>query len=264
MRLTLTQLRKLKQTGEKIACLTAYDATFAYWVEQAGVEIILVGDSLGMVVQGQDSTLPVTMEDMIYHTQLVQRSTQNAFLIADLPFMSYATADLALHNAARLMREGQAQMVKLEGGHWLIEMIRLLVERGIPVCAHLGLTPQSVHQLGGYRVQGRTETEARRLLQDAHALQQAGASLLVLECVPRDLAAQISKELLIPVIGIGAGAGCDGQVLVLYDMLGINVGKAPSFTKNFLADAGSIQTALKNYVTEVKNGQFPSVEHGYS
>lgn len=264
MRLTLTQLRKLKQTGEKISCLTAYDATFAYWVEQAGVEIILVGDSLGMVVQGQDSTLPVTMEHMIYHTQLVQRSTQHAFLIADLPFMSYATADLALHNAARLMREGQAQMVKLEGGHWLIEIMRLLVERGIPVCAHLGLTPQSVHQLGGYRVQGRTETEARRLLQEAHALQQAGASLLVLECVPRDLAAQISKELLIPVIGIGAGAGCDGQVLVLYDMLGINAGKAPSFTKNFLADGGSIQTALKNYVTEVKNGQFPSVEHGYS
>lgn len=264
MRLTLTQLRKLKQAGEKISCLTAYDATFAYWVEQAGAEIILVGDSLGMVVQGQDSTLPVTMEHIIYHTELVQRSTQRTFLIADMPFMSYATTELALHNAARLMREGQAQMVKLEGGHWLIEIIHALVERGIPVCAHLGLTPQSVHQLGGYRVQGRTESDARRLLQDAHALQRAGASLLVLECVPRDLAAQISKELLIPVIGIGAGAGCDGQVLVLYDMLGINPGKAPSFTKNFLADGGSIQTALKNYVTEVKNGQFPSVEHGYS
>ena len=264
MRLTLTQLRKLKQTGEKITCLTAYDASFAYLVEQAGVEIILIGDSLGMVIQGQDSTLPVTVEHIVYHTQLVQRRTTRAFLIADMPFMSYATPDIALQNAAKLMREGQAQMVKLEGGQWLIEIIQLLVERGIPVCGHLGLTPQSVHQLGGYRIQGRTETEARRLLQEAHALQQAGASLLVLECVPNELAAQISKELTIPTIGIGAGVACDGQVLVLYDMLGIHLGKSPSFVKNFLADSGSIQRALQAYVEAVKNGQFPSAAHSYS
>ncbi|MEZ5672695.1 MAG: 3-methyl-2-oxobutanoate hydroxymethyltransferase [Thiotrichaceae bacterium] len=254
MRLTLTQLRKLKQTGEKITCLTAYDASFAYLVEQAGVEIILVGDSLGMVVQGQDSTLPVTVEDIVYHTKLVQRRTQRAFLIADMPFMSYATPQDALQNAARLMREGQAQMVKLEGGHWLIESVQQLVERGIPVCAHLGLTPQSVHQLGGYRVQGRGETEAHRLLQEAHELQQAGASLLVLECVPSDLAAQISKELTIPTIGIGAGVECDGQVLVLYDMLGIHLNKPPSFVKNFLAETDSIPAALAAYVTAGQNG----------
>jgi len=264
MRLTLTQLRKLKQTNEKITCLTAYDASFAYLVEQAGVEIILVGDSLGMVVQGQDSTLPVTVEHIIYHTQLVQRRTTRAFLIADLPFMSYATPDMALQNAARLMREAQAQMVKLEGGQWLLETVQLLVERGIPVCGHLGLIPQSVHQLGGYRVQGRTETEAQRLLQEAYALQQAGASLLVLECVPSELAAQISKELTIPTIGIGAGVACDGQVLVLYDMLGINLGKPPSFAKNFLAETGSIPGALQAFVAAVKSGQFPSTAHSFN
>jgi 3-methyl-2-oxobutanoate hydroxymethyltransferase len=264
MRLTLTQLHKLKQTGEKITCLTAYDASFAYLMEQAGVEIILVGDSLGMVVQGHDSTLPVTVAQMVYHTQLVQRRTERAFLIADMPFMSYATISDALQNAACLMREGQAQMVKLEGGLWLVDTVRALVERGIPVCAHLGLTPQSVHQLGGYRVQGRGETAAQRVLAEAYALQQAGASLLVLECVPSQLAALISKELTIPTIGIGAGVECDGQVLVIYDMLGIHLTKPPSFVKNFLATTGSIQDAFAAYVAAVKTRQFPSAEHSFS
>jgi 3-methyl-2-oxobutanoate hydroxymethyltransferase len=262
-RITLTKLRKLKATGEKISCLTAYDASFAHFLDQAGVEILLVGDSLGMVIQGYDSTLPVTVEDMIYHCQLVQRGSQRALLIVDMPFMSYATPSQALETAARLMREGQAQVVKLEGGAWLVDTVQLLTERGIPVCAHLGLTPQSVHQLGGYRVQGRTETDAKRLQDDALALQTAGASLLVLECVPSDLAADISTSLDIPVIGIGAGAACDGQVLVLYDMLGITPGKSPSFSKDFLQETGSIPAAIEAFVSAVKKGTFPGHEQSF-
>jgi len=261
--MTLTQLRKLKAAGEKMTCLTAYDASFAHLLDQAGIDIFIVGDSLGMVIQGHDSTLPVTTHDMIYHCQQVYRGSQRALLVADMPFMSYATPDAALETAARLMREGQAQVVKLEGGAWLVETVQMLTERGIPVCAHLGLTPQSVHQIGGYRVQGRTEAEAERLRDDALALQAAGASLLVVECMPSDLAADMTSWLEIPVIGIGAGAACDGQVLVLYDMLGITPGKIPSFAKNFLPETGTIPAAIEAYISAVKNGTFPGPEHTF-
>lgn len=261
--MTLTQLRKIKEQGEKITCLTAYDASFAHLLDEAGIEILLVGDSLGMVVQGHDSTLPVTVDNMIYHCQQVHRSNKQALLVVDMPFMSYAIPETALENAARLMAEGQAQVVKLEGGSWLVETVQLLTERGIPVCAHLGLTPQSVHQLGGYRVQGRDEIVAERLHNDAMALEAAGASLLVLECVPAKLAAEITASLEIPVIGIGAGVDCDGQVLVLYDLLGITPGKSPSFSKDFLQETGSIRAAIQAFITAVKNGSFPGEEHSF-
>ncbi|MDM8565698.1 3-methyl-2-oxobutanoate hydroxymethyltransferase [Candidatus Halobeggiatoa sp. HSG11] len=256
----MTKLDKLKQNGEKITCLTAYDASFASIIDQAGIDILLVGDSLGMVIQGQNSTVPVTLDDMIYHCQLVARGKQKALLIADMPFMTYSTQEMAFETAARLMREGQAQMVKLEGA-WVAETIEMLVERGIPVCGHLGLTPQSVYKLGGYRVQGRTEEDAQCLKEDALLLQSAGASLIVLECVPGDLAAEITASLQIPTIGIGAGKDCDGQVLVLYDMLGITVGKKPSFSKDFLQESGSISAAIEAFIQAVKNGTFPGPEH---
>jgi 3-methyl-2-oxobutanoate hydroxymethyltransferase len=263
-RLTLTAIRKLKAKGEKITVLTAYDASFASLLDQAGIDILLVGDSLGMVIQGHESTLPVTMEDMIYHCQLVHRGSSRALLIADMPFMSYATPPTALENAARFLREGHAQVVKLEGGAWLAETVRLLTERGIPVCAHLGLTPQSVHQLGGYLIQGRNEAQADTLRKDALTLQTAGASLLVLECVPNQLAADITASLDIPVIGIGAGPQCDGQVLVLYDMLGITPGKRPSFSKDFLQEAGTIPAAVEAYIRAVKEGRFPEMEQSFN
>jgi 3-methyl-2-oxobutanoate hydroxymethyltransferase len=262
-RTTLTQLRKLKTNGEKIAMITAYDASFAQILEQAGVDVLLVGDSLGMVIQGHPDTLPVTVSDMIYHCRHVSRGNQKALLIVDMPFMSYATPTIALDNAARLMREGHAQVVKLEGGAWLIETVKLLTERGIPVCAHLGLTPQSVHQLGGYRVQGRIEKEAEQLQKDALALQNAGASLLVLECIPASLAKLITTCLEIPVIGIGAGVHCDGQVLVLYDLLGITPGKRPSFSKDFLKETHSIPEAIEAFVQAVKTNTFPAEEHTF-
>ncbi|MCP4696050.1 MAG: 3-methyl-2-oxobutanoate hydroxymethyltransferase [Gammaproteobacteria bacterium] len=261
--LTLTQLQKMKAAGEKIACLTAYDASFAGLLEAAGVDVLLTGDSLGMVIQGHDSTLPVTVEDMIYHCAQVRRGSRDTLLIVDMPFMSYASPAGALENAARLMREGHAQMVKLEGGAWLADTVHLLVERGIPVCGHLGLTPQSVHQLGGYRVQGRKKADADRIRADALALQGAGASLLVVECVPASLGIDITFALDIPVIGIGAGSGCDGQVLVLYDMLGITPGKRPSFSKDFMEDAGSVKAALEAFVNAVKTGAFPAREHTF-
>ena len=261
--MTLTQLRQLKKESKKITCLTAYDASFARLIEQANVDILLVGDSLGMVIQGHNTTLPVTVDDMIYHCQLVYRGCSQAWLIVDMPFMSYATPDTALKSAARLMREGQAQMVKLEGGGWLVETVQILTERGIPVCAHLGLTPQSVHQIGGYRVQGKTERGAACIRDDAVALQTAGASLLILECVPGNLAAEITALLDIPVIGIGAGVECDGQVLVLYDILGITPGKRPSFSKDFLQETGSIPAALSAFVSAVKEGTFPGPEHTF-
>ena len=262
-RTTLTQLQKFKTSGQKITCLTAYDASFAYLIEQAGVDVLLIGDSLGMVIQGYSSTLPVTVGDMIYHCQHVHRGTDNSFLIADMPFMSYATPDLALQSAARLMRKGQVQMVKLEGGAWLLETVHLLTERGIPVCAHLGLTPQSVHKLGGYRIQGRDSTTAEQLKKDALALQGAGAALLILECVPSDLAATVTASLDIPVIGIGAGNQCDGQVLVLYDILGITRGKVPSFARNFLHGNHSIKAAVESFVKAVKSGAFPSESESF-
>lgn len=262
-RLSLTALRKMKSAQEKIAVLTAYDASFSHALEQAGVEVILVGDSLGMVIQGQESTLPVTVDDMIYHTANVVRGSESAFIIADMPFMSYANADQAIANAARLMAEGGAQMVKLEGGAIIAETIQQLTARGIPVCAHLGLLPQSVHRLGGYIVQGREQQAAEELLADALKLEQAGADMLVLECVPATLAARITEALTIPVIGIGAGKDCDGQVLVLYDMLGLTPGKRPRFSHDFLAATGAIQAAITKYVQDVKSGEFPTAEQQF-
>ena len=262
-RLNLTRLRQMKAEQNKIAMLTAYDASFSHVLEQVGVDVILVGDSLGMVIQGQESTLPVTINDMIYHCQNVVRGCDKVFVIADMPFMSYANEEQAIANAARLMAEGGAQMVKLEGGVIMAATIKQLTVRGIPVCAHLGLLPQSVHRVGGYRVQGRDEETAKQLMSDAKTLQEAGADMVVLECVPAALAAQITMALTIPVIGIGAGSDCDGQVLVLYDMLGLTPGKRPRFSYDFLADTGTIQSAIAKYVEDVKSGKFPSLEQQY-
>lgn len=259
--ITLSTLQRMKTANEKIAVLTAYDAGFARLAESAEVEVILVGDSLGMVVQGHDSTLPVTVEEMVYHTAMVNRGCSKPLLVADMPFMSHGTPRQALDNAGRLMKEGGAHMVKLEGGHAQVETVRHLTDRAVPVCAHLGLLPQSIHQLGGYKVQGRDSHSAERILNDAHELQQAGAQMLVLECIPEMLAKEISLALDIPVIGIGAGRGCDGQVLVLHDMLGITPGKAPSFSRNFMSEADSIEAAMKAFVDAVHNHEFPSGEH---
>ena len=260
---TLTALNKMKQSGEKIVCLTAYDASFMVHVDQAGVDVVLVGDSLGMVIQGHETTVPVSMDDMIYHTKAVARTRKRALIMGDMPFMSYANVDQTLHNAARLMQEGGAHMIKLEGGAIQIETVRQLTARGIPVCGHIGLTPQSVHKLGGYRVQGRGDDAAQIMKEDALALQDAGADMLILECVPVDLATKISKALDIPVIGIGAGKETDGQVLVLYDILGITPGKAPKFSHNFMIQAGTIPAAISAYVDAVRDGQFPSPEHTF-
>lgn len=260
---TLTTLQRFKQQGEMIACVTAYDASFTRLLEDAGVDIVLVGDSLGNVVQGHDSTLPVTMADMIYHASCVARAGKKALRIVDMPFMSYASVSQALANAARLMRRGGAHMVKLEGGRAVLDSVRALVEHGIPVCAHLGLTPQSVHQLGGYRVQGREHTDAMRLQEDARLLEDAGAAALVLECVPTQLARQITAAVSMPTIGIGAGQHCDGQVLVLYDLLGITPGKRPVFSHNFLEDAADIPGALAAFVKAVKDGSFPDAAHSF-
>lgn len=261
--ITLNRLRSMKQSGEKIACLTAYDASFARVLENAGVELLMVGDSLGMVVQGQDSTLPVDVAQMIYHARNVKRGSHHAFVLVDMPFMSYASPAQALGNAARIMQESGAHAVKLEGGAWLGDTVRFLSERGIPVCAHLGLLPQSVHRLGGYRVQGRDETAAHTVLNDALTLQAAGAVLLVLECVPTRLAAEVTAALDIPVIGIGAGPDCDGQVLVSYDIFGLTP-KPPRFSRNFLQDAAGLHEAVAAYVQAVKTGRFPDAAHSFS
>ncbi|WP_116367235.1 3-methyl-2-oxobutanoate hydroxymethyltransferase [Parahaliea mediterranea] len=261
-KITVSTLDKMKAAGEKFVCITAYDATFARLVSEAGAETILVGDSLGNVVQGHGSTIPVRMEDMVYHTACVCRANTDAMVIADLPFMTYSSAEDALRNSAMLMQAG-AQMVKMEGGVWLSDTISMLVERGIPVCAHLGLTPQSVNVFGGYRVQGRTPKSAKSILADAVEIQDAGASLLVLECVPAHLAADISEKLDIPVIGIGAGAGTDAQVLVMHDLLGLS-GHSPKFVQNFMAGANSVQGALSAFVQAVKAGEYPREEHSYS
>lgn len=260
--ITLNTLTSLKRNGEKFAVLTAYDATFAHLLSAAGVEMILVGDSLGMVLQGQGSTLPVTVEDMVYHTRSVAAGNQGAMIMADLPFMSYATVDTCLHNAAQLMQAG-AQIVKLEGGSWLAESTRLLAERGIPVCAHLGLTPQAVNKLGGYRVQGKDRAAALQMIEDARCLEEAGASMLLLECVPAVLAEEITRNADIPVIGIGAGVHTDAQVLVLHDMLGITPGRKPRFTRNFMDGSSSIEEAIRRYVNEVKAATFPAAEHSF-
>lgn len=263
-RVTLSTLRKMKQNGERFSCLTAYDATFAGELDRAGVEVILVGDSLGMVIQGQESTVAVDMDDMVYHTKCVQRGVSSALIMADMPFMSYPNSDEALYNAARLMREGGAHMVKLEGGARIVDTVHALSENGVPVCAHLGLLPQSVHKLGGYKIQGREEAQAEQMLCDAEALVKAGADILLLECVPSELALRITKNVDVPVIGIGAGGGCDAQVLVLYDMLGLGTGVSPKFVKDFLAESGSISAALENYVVAVKSGEFPDQEHSFA
>ncbi|MDG4555731.1 MAG: 3-methyl-2-oxobutanoate hydroxymethyltransferase [Candidatus Competibacter sp.] len=259
--ITVATLAKMKRDREKFTVLTAYDASFSTLLETAGVEVLLVGDSLGMVVQGQHTTVPVTLDDMIYHTRLVARGRQTALLMADMPFASYATVEQAIHNAARLMQEGGAQMVKLEGGGWLAETVRQLSRNGIPVCTHLGLLPQSIHKLGGYRVQGREEAAARQIIDEALALQDAGADVALVECIPAELAARLAGALTIPLIGIGAGPGCDAQVLVSYDMLGITPGRRPRFSKDFLAGQDSLQAAVEAYVRAVKSGEFPGPEH---
>jgi 3-methyl-2-oxobutanoate hydroxymethyltransferase len=248
---------------EKIAVLTAYDSTMSALLNRCGVEVILVGDSLGNVVQGHTSTTPVTIKEMAYHTECVARTNTQAFLIADLPFASYGDPMQALESSAELMRAG-ADMVKLEGGTWQIDVIQYLVERSVPVCAHLGLLPQSVHLLGGYKVQGKSKDDATHMLEQAHACEAAGAQMLVLEAIPSALGEMITKSLRIPTIGIGAGPNCSGQVLVLPDMLGISPGKPPKFVKDFMADHSSIEAAIKAYVKEVKSGKFPGPEHSFA
>lgn len=261
--MNLHTLHQMADRNEKIVVLTCYDASFATLCENAGVDVLLVGDSLGMVLQGAASTLGVTLHDMQYHTRCVAKGTSKAYIVSDMPFGSYQqNPEQALRNAARLMAAG-AHMVKLEGGAVMAETVRFLVERGIPVCGHLGLTPQSVHQLGGYRVQGKNEVQARQLLADAQAMEQAGAGLLVLEMVPTSLARKISESITTPTIGIGAGTDCDGQVLVLQDMLGIYAGKSPKFVRNFMQGADSVQQAVEHYVQAVKSGEFPAAEHSF-
>lgn len=261
---TLFDLAKMKAEGEKIAMLTCYDASFAALCEHAGVDVLLVGDSLGNVLQGQRSTLPVKVEEMAYHTTCVAHGCTKPWIITDMPFGSYQeNPSQAMRNAAALMAAG-AHMVKLEGGAYMAETVRFLVERGVPVCAHLGLTPQSVFQLGGYRVQGKTDEGAQRMLEDARALEEAGAALVVLEMVPAQLAVQLTKAShSIATIGIGAGKECDGQVLVLHDMLGVYPGKTARFVRNFMLGADSIETAVRSYVAAVKSGEFPAPEHCY-
>ncbi|MDR2637664.1 MAG: 3-methyl-2-oxobutanoate hydroxymethyltransferase [Zoogloeaceae bacterium] len=262
-RLTLTEIARLYREGEKIVMLTCYDASFAAVMDAAGVELLLVGDSLGNVVQGEDSTLPVTLQQMAYHTAAVKRGSQRAMIVSDLPFgASQLGPEDTFRNAARLMAAG-AQMVKLEGGREMAATVEFLTRRGIPVCGHLGLTPQSVHQLGGFRVQGKDAASAERLVDDARSLGEAGASMIVLEAVPASLADRITGEISVPTIGIGAGAGTSGQVLVVYDMLDIGIGRKPRFVKNFMASAGSVQAAVAAYVREVKAGAFPAGEHTY-
>jgi 3-methyl-2-oxobutanoate hydroxymethyltransferase len=254
-----------KRGGTKLARRTAYDAGFARVFEANGIDLILIGDSLGMVVQGEDSTLPVTVDDIVYHTRCVRRGLHAALLVADMPFQSYATPERALDAATRMLAQGGASMVKLEGAGALLDSIRFLAERDIPVCAHLGLTPQSVLRLGGYKVQGREDEAARKLRADAAAVAEAGAALLVLECVPSSLAQAITAEGAIPTIGIGAGPHCDGQVLVLHDLLGLDGGhRRPKFVKDFLADGGSIAGAVAAYVAAVRDGSFPDDAHSYA
>jgi len=262
--LTLHRLRAMHSKAEKIAMLTCYDSSFARLLDDAGVDVLLVGDSLGMVLQGRDSTLPVTLDELAYHTGCVARGNRSAWVVADLPFAAYQESrEQAVRSAARLMQAG-SHMVKLEGGGWTADTVRFLVERGIPVCAHLGLTPQSVHALGGWRVQGREDSAADTLRAHAAQLADAGAAMLVLELVPSDLAAAVTAALPIPVIGIGAGARCSGQVLVLHDLLGITSGKVPRFVRDFMAGSTSVGEAIRRYVAAVKEGSFPDESlHGY-
>ncbi len=263
MRTSLTTLQKMVENNEKIAVLTCYDATFATILENSGVDVLLVGDSLGNVLQGENTTLSVTLDDMIYHTRCVAQGTDKALIITDMPFGTYQTSpEQAFKNACKIIAAG-AHMVKIEGGHIMTDTIQFLSQRGIPVCAHIGLTPQSIHQLGGYKLQGNSEKSAKLILDDAKSLEKSGANMLVMELIPAKLAKKITQTLSIPTIGIGAGNNCSGQVLVLHDMLGLFQGKKPRFIKDFMADAQSIQEAVKNYVAAVKTGQFPSTEHQF-
>ena len=258
---TLRTLRTMKADGEPISCITAYDASFAALVDIAGVDIVLVGDSLGMVIQGHETTVPVTMDDMVYHTRAVTGGSWRPFVIADLPFMSYATPEQALANAARLMQEGHAKMIKLEGGINQLSIVRTLATSGIPVCAHIGLTPQSVHKIGGFRVQGRDPATATQMIEVAKGLEDAGADIVLLECIPNELGRAITEAVQVPVIGIGAGPATDGQILVLYDVLDITPGRKPRFVKNFMAESGDCAEAVRRYVGAVKDRSYPAPEH---
>ena len=262
--INVASLKKMKSNGEAIACITAYDASFALAVDRAGIDMVLVGDSLGMVIQGHDTTVPVTVEDIIYHTRNVSRGLQRAFLVADMPFMSYSDPNQALENAVRLMQEGGAMMVKLEGGEDQIAIVKHLARHDIAVCAHLGLKPQSVHKIGGFRVQGRDSKEAKEILDNAKALQDAGADVVLLECVPNELGKSIKENLDVPIIGIGAGPFVDGQILVLYDILDITQGSTPKFVRNFMLDQASPINAIESYVQAVKNKEYPAPEHCFS
>ena len=258
---TLATLARMKADGEKIASLTCYDASFAVLLDAADVDVVLVGDSMGMVIQGHDTTVPVTMDHIVYHTQVVARGLHRPFLIADLPFMSYPSKDLALSNSVRLMQEGGAKMVKLESGGKQTEIVEFLTGHDIAVCAHVGLKPQSVHKTGGFRVQGRERETAARLIDEAKRLESAGADIILLECIPAPLGKSITHELHVPVIGIGAGPDTDGQILVTYDMLDITTGRKPRFVRNFMEGSGNNLEALKSYVRAVKQGEYPAAEH---
>ncbi|MDH5378436.1 MAG: 3-methyl-2-oxobutanoate hydroxymethyltransferase [Gammaproteobacteria bacterium] len=260
----LSALKDLREKGEKITCLTAYDASFAALLVNAGVDCLMIGDSLGMVVQGHRTTVPVRLDDMVYHSQMVRRGAPEVLLIADLPALSYTSEEQALHAATRLIKEGGAQVVKLEGGAKRIPLVNALVREDIPVCAHLGLLPQSINKLGGYRIQGRDQKTADEILQDAKAMDEAGVSLLVLECVPSALAKSVTESISAITIGIGAGPDCDGQVLVTYDLLGLYPGTRPKFSKDFLMEGGSLKGAIQAYVNAVKQGEFPAPEHSFS
>ena len=260
----IASLKEMKKNGEIIACLTAYDASFALLIDAAGIDLVLVGDSLGMVIQGHDTTVPVTVEDTIYHTSNVKRNLQHAFLVSDMPFMSYSDPNQALENAVRLMQEGGAMMIKLEGGEGQIEIVSHLASHDIAVCAHLGLKPQSVHKIGGFTIQGRDPKQATTMKNNALRLQDAGADIVLLECVPNELGQSIKEALDVPVIGIGAGPNIDGQILVLYDILDITQGRTPKFVKNFMQGKESPLEAIKSYVEAVKNREYPAPEHCFS
>jgi 3-methyl-2-oxobutanoate hydroxymethyltransferase len=254
-------LVRMKAEGEKIACITAYDASFATLVDDAGCDLVLVGDSLGMVIQGHDTTVPVTLNDVIYHCKAVAKGLYRPFLLADMPFMTYASKEQALDNAVRLMQDGGAKMVKLEGGAGQVEIVEFLANHDIAVCAHLGLKPQSVHKVGGFRVQGREQAAAEQMMRDAKALESAGADIVLLECIPSTLGAQITRELQVPVIGIGAGPDTDGQILVLYDVLDITAGRKPKFSKNFMEGQATPLDGIKAYTQAVKSRTYPASEH---
>ena len=260
----VSTLRKMKDNGEKIACLTAYDASFGLLVDAAGTDVVLVGDSLGMVIQGHDTTVPVTVADIIYHSKMVRRGLRRAFLMADMPFMSYTNPGQALDNAVLLMQEGGAMMIKLEGGAGQLEIVEHLARHDIPVCAHIGLKPQSVHKIGGFKVQGRDPDKAQEMIENSRRLQDAGADIVLLECVPNELGEVVTSALEVPVIGIGAGPDVDGQILVLYDMLDITKGKTPRFVKNFMQGLDAPIDALAAYVKAVKDGSYPEPKHCFS